>query len=918
MQKILIFLLFIRVAFSYELPVKLYNNSDGLPQEQVRAIVQGPDGVMYFGTLGGIGIYDGKTFKRIGLRDGLPTDEIQSLDIDKDGILWITTPLGIAYFDGEKATKVILPKDIDVDVLKVKSSNLGLYFLNKKGLHFWDKNKFNFISEADSFCFDGEELLVAKKNNIKIFKEKEELNINIPLDSTIQVLKKNNDELLLGTEKGLYSYKDNKLSEYLLNYSITDILIDSYNFLWVSTSQEGIFLYDNGKWYHYFNFEGLPFDVVYCIMEDREKNIWFGSISGAAKISYRQALIFSEVEGLENLYVNSIYQKRNGELWIGYRGGISKFIPENLSFLKIEDERLKKIIVRALSEDLYGNLLLGTHDHGIFIMKGKDFYPILFNDKNKLDRVYGMYFLPEKGTYIATKGGLYLWDGKELKSFGREEGLDVDVIYAVTSDKNSNLYLSTQKGVYFYDGKRFYSPEVFKDIKVEVNEIFLSKDESIWIGTHGMGLYHFFEGKMEIFDEQNGFPNDFIWGINEDNEGSIWVATNKGIHKLQNGGWITLNSKNGLPGDEIFIHTAFKDRDGNLWFGLPKGLLYLKSGGEFKNEVETILKIRKIQTTKRIITNIPEKLILGPKERRLYIDYVGISLQDEEEVWYQIFLKGYDEDFSIPIKENVVNYANLRPGKYEFWLKGRNNSGLWTEPKLMFSFEVKPFFYEKFLFKFGIFLLFLLFGLIIYSLRVNSINRAKIKLEEMVKERTEELQKKMKIIEELSNIDPLTEIYNRRYFINRFEKNLQLSKRHGEHFCFVLIDLDNFKEINEKYGHLIGDKVLMEFSILLKKNFRETDIPARYGGDEFVLLLPKAEPEGVKNRLDAFLEEVQYQAIEIEGKTIFLSFSAGVVGVYPKPTSNITFDDISSFTDNFLFKAKRSGKGLVIMETFPS
>ncbi len=916
MQKILILILLCEVAFSYELPVKLYNNSDGLPQEQVKAIVQGPDGVMYFGTLGGIGSYDGKTFKRIGLRDGLPTDEIQSLDIDKDGILWISTPLGIAYFDGEKATKIILPKEIDIDVLKVKSSNSGIYFLNKKGLYFWDKNKFNFISEADSFSLDGEELIVAKENSIKIIKEKEELNINIPLDSTIQVMKKNNDELLLGTDKGLYFYKDNKLSAYLSNYSITDILIDSYNFLWVTTSQEGIFLYDNGKWYHYFNFEGLPFDVVYCIMEDREKNIWFGSISGAAKISYRQALIFSEVEGLENLYVNSIYQKRDGELWIGYRGGISKFIPERLTFLKIEEEKLKRFIVRALSEDLNGNLLLGTHDDGVFIMKGKDFYPVLLNGKKQ--RIYGMHFLPGRGTYIATKGGFYLWDGKELKSFGREDGLDVDVIYAATSDKNSNLYLSTQKGVYFYDGKRFYVPEAFKDIKVEVNEIFISKDESIWIGTHGMGLYHFFEGKMEIFDEQNGFPNDFIWGINEDNEGSIWVATNKGIHKLQNGGWITLNSKNGIPGDEIFIHTAFKDRDGNLWFGLPKGLLYLKSGGKFKNEVETILKVKKIQTPKRVITKIPEKLILSPKERRLYIDYVGISLQDEGEVWYQIFLKGYDEDFSTPIKENVVNYANLKPGKYEFWLKGRNNSGIWTEPKLMFSFEVKPFFYEKFLFKFGIFLLFLLFGLIIYYLRVNSINKAKIKLEEMVKERTEELQKKMKIIEELSNIDPLTEIYNRRYFINRFEKNLQLSKRHGEHFCFVLIDLDNFKEINEKHGHLIGDKVLIEFSSLLKKNFRETDIPARYGGDEFVLLLPKAEPEGVKNRLDAFLEEVQYQAIEIEGKTIFLSFSAGVVGVYPKPASNITFDDISSFTDNFLFRAKRSGKGLVIMENFPS
>lgn len=917
MQKVLLILILCPFIFSYELPVKLYNNSDGLPQEQVKAIVQGQDGLIYFGTLGGIGIYDGKSFRRIGLRDGLPTDEIQSMDMGRDGLLWISTPLGIAWWDGERAYRLSIPKDMDQDILKLQATEKGIYFLNKQGLYFWDKTKFYFISEADSFNYADDTLILALGSDLKIIKGNEEKIIKISLNSKIQVIKKYGEELYLGTGNGLFIFKEGRTEPFLSSYSITDILKDSYGCLWATTSQEGIFLYDKGHWYHYYNFEGLPFDVVYCIMEDREKNIWFGSISGVGKISFRQILIFSELEGLTNLYVNAIYQKRNGELWIGYRGGISKFLPDKLNFLKIEKENLKRIIVRSLCEDIKGNLLLGTHDHGVFVEKKGEFYPLLREDGRSLGRVYGMLLVPEKGNFICTKEGLYFYDGQKVYVFGKDKGLDVDVIYSIIQDKKGNFYLATQKGVYYYNGEKFYVPEELKEVKVEVNEIFISSDESLWIGTHGMGLFHFFNDSYEVFDEQNGFPNDFIWGINEEESGALWVATNKGIHRFQDGNWITLNSKNGLPGDEIFIHTAFKDRDGNLWFALPKGLVYLKSGETFKNNMETVLKMRKIQTPQRTITKIPEKLIFGPKERRLYFDFIGISLQDETEVYYQVFLKGYDEGFSLPVKENTVNYTNLRPGKYEFWLKGRNNSGLWTQPKLMFSFEIYPFFYEKFLFKFGVLLLILLFGLSIYYLRVNAINKAKIKLEEMVKERTEELQKKMKIIEELSNIDPLTEIYNRRYFISRFEETLQLCKRHGEHFCFVLIDLDNFKEVNEKFGHTIGDKVLIEFSKILMKNFRETDIPARYGGDEFVLLLPKAEPEGVKNRLDALLEETQFQAIEIDGKTIFLSFSAGVVGVYPKPESKISFDDISSFTDSFLFKAKRSGKGFVIMENFP-
>ncbi len=916
MKILTIIFFFSSFLFSYELPVKLYKNSDGLPQEQVRAIVQNKDGEIVLGTLGGVGIYDGKSFKRLGLKDGLPTDEIQCLDIDEKGILWIGTPLGLASFDGYEAKKVHFKENINVDFLKIQTRGEEIYFLTREGLYLWDKYNLKFIDYADSFCLSKGELIFSKDNKIFTYTKDNLSSKEIPIKAKIQVMKKSEGIIYLGTERGFYLLDEKDgLKEMLKGYSIVDILKDSYGNIWLATSQEGIFLYNNGLWYHYYSFEGLPFDIIYCIFEDREKNIWFGSISGLAKVSFRQIFIFSKAEGLENLYVNAIYQRKNGEIWIGYRGGISKFLPDKLNFERYKGEELSKLIIRSISEDLDGNLLLGTHDNGLYIERNKKFYPILCKDK-KIERVYYMLYIPYKGTYIASKEGLFFWDTKELKYFGKKEGLDVEVIYHISSSPEGILYLGTQKGVYAYDGKRFFIPENMKDLKCEVNVVYFSKDGDIWVGSHGLGLYHFTFDSLEIFNEENGFPNDFLWGITEDLKGSLWCATNKGIHKYQDGNWITLNSRNGLPGDEIFIHTAFKDIDGNLWFGLPKGLVFLTSNESFQNKEMPIIKIRKIQTPKRTISKIEEKIFFKANERRIYFDFVGISLQDETEVMYQLFLKGYDEEWNVPTKESYVNYTNLKPGNYEFWIKARNNSGLWTEPKKMVSFEINFYFYEKFMFKFGAFLLGLLFIISIFYYRLNAINKAKIKLEEMVKERTEELQRKIQLIEALSNMDPLTEIYNRRFFIKQFENTLQLGKRHGEHFCFVLIDLDNFKEINERYGHLIGDKVLIEFSKILKSNFRETDVPARYGGDEFVLLLPKADPEGVKNRLDSLLEELQYQPFEIDGISIFLSFSAGVVGVYPKPDSSFTFDDVSAFTDNFLFRAKRSGKGIIIMENF--
>src|SRR5581483_4287838 len=121
-------------------------------------------------------------------------------------------------------------------------------------------------------------------------------------------------------------------------------------------------------------------------------------------------------------------------------------------------------------------------------------------------------------------------------------------------------------------------------------------------------------------------------------------------------------------------------------------------------------------------------------------------------------------------------------------------------------------------------------------------------------------------------LDPLTGLYNRRYIEQRLENEIARSKRHGRALAVILFDLDEFKRVNDTYGHAAGDALLKAFAERLSKATRGSDAAARYGGDEFLVVLPECKPENVQQ----VLKRLQGIRAEIdEQKTLSIAFSAG-------------------------------------------
>jgi len=158
--------------------------------------------------------------------------------------------------------------------------------------------------------------------------------------------------------------------------------------------------------------------------------------------------------------------------------------------------------------------------------------------------------------------------------------------------------------------------------------------------------------------------------------------------------------------------------------------------------------------------------------------------------------------------------------------------------------------------------------------------------------------------------DPLTNAYNRRVFRERLEQDLSHALRHGEDLALLLFDLDHFKSVNDTYGHLAGDKVLVEFAELVLEGVRREDLFARYGGEEFAMACRSTtlvSAAGLAERIRAHVAEKQFT---FDGQHIPVSVSIGVSSIRAGDTAETLIDR----ADKALYRAKRDGRNRVVTE----
>lgn len=161
-----------------------------------------------------------------------------------------------------------------------------------------------------------------------------------------------------------------------------------------------------------------------------------------------------------------------------------------------------------------------------------------------------------------------------------------------------------------------------------------------------------------------------------------------------------------------------------------------------------------------------------------------------------------------------------------------------------------------------------------------------------------------------SNTDSLTGLYNKGFFVNSSKNEFERAKRYNRELSLLMIDMDHFKSINDRHGHLIGDRVLALVARIFQSDLRKVDVCARYGGDEFVVMLPETGGKGAITVAQRYVNKMMEQ--DLSGIDVNLKSTAFSIGIASLPNEKIhNIDEFIQYSDQALYISKRAGRNRI-------
>lgn len=186
---------------------------------------------------------------------------------------------------------------------------------------------------------------------------------------------------------------------------------------------------------------------------------------------------------------------------------------------------------------------------------------------------------------------------------------------------------------------------------------------------------------------------------------------------------------------------------------------------------------------------------------------------------------------------------------------------------------------------------------------------ARVKAHLKIKHLQDELKEKNAQLQELSGTDDLTKLANRRRFMEEFANEFERAKRYKSGLSFLILDLDFFKQVNDSYGHLAGDSVLVQIANVMKTSVRSSDLVGRYGGEEFGLLLPETGSKGCRVYAERIRKRIEDTRFDAAANQIHVTVSGGIA-TYPEITVD-SVDELWRKADAALYGAKKKGRNRI-------
>lgn len=487
------------------------------------------------------------------------------------------------------------------------------------------------------------------------------------------------------------------------------------------------------------------------------------------------------------------------------------------------------------------------------------------------------------------------------------------------------LWAATNRGLARFDGDAWQIvsdvPDLPDDGLRSVTLIAHGDRTILWAGSNRQGVV-----RLDVTDPQRptraelavpAAPDPTVYTILADRAGRVYVCTNNGVQQLtptSDGGYAerVFRRRDGLVHDECNTNAQFVDAHDRYWVGTLGGLSVYDPAIQ---PVAAPARPKPLYVTALIADGarhdplVESALDLPAGARELRIDFTLLAGQRELESRYRSRLAGYDPDWTAWTPEHVRNFTGLAPGAYTLDVEARDYAGTASAPTEL-RFMIGSFWWQRPVSRIlgaALALLAVAIGVLLYNRNLRARQRT---LTREVAARTAELNTANLRLTELSYADPLTGVANRRRLMESIEAALDRARSKALPLGLIVVDVDHFKDFNDRHGHLAGDAALRAVAQALASATRQQDLVARFGGEEFACLMLDASIDvvaGIAERMGALVEALPPRAIGNDAQT--LTISAGILSRVP--ASDDRAADLLRDADAALYAAKRDGRNRV-------
>lgn len=916
--------------------------SAGLDNLNVNCMVQDHSGYLWVGTENGLYRYDGDRFRKYGPADGLHARTIQNLFVGQDGTLFVGTTAGL-YFERQDGSMAEIRPPAPLDEFSqrigsaftslatdqvVMADRSGAFRLRRAGPDVWTAEPtyleagavWSVLYATDGTLWYGCGSDLCRLSGRKTMHMGAAL--GLPQDHWLHLAFSADGHLWMRGEShlGEVTIGENRYAEHDLpgpaNAAPYNTLIEGAHGRILASQGPAFGWWENGAWHMVTARNGLmPYDVS-DLFVDRDGDTWAGLVGHGLMRWVGEGLWegYTTADGLSDDVVWASLRDRTGRLWIGTESGLDWIAAGGGSAQAWKSGSISTVRAASLTESDDGSVWVGSAAGSVVRINEKT----LAGKEWPVPEVYRVLADGGHRLWIATGAGLYTVD---TGAGDQSPTLVNDAAFArrmqrftdLCLDETGRLWAASDEGLYRRDaaGWKRIDPGLSG---VNPRQIASGKNGVLWAAGASRGVLRLRIANGEIVESQHfGRPqllSDQVVALLVDHRGWLWATQDTGLSVFDGQNWRSFTESDGLIWNDADAYALNEDRDGSVWVGTSGGLSHLMRPQAMRSSTLHAPAIAEIDFGSQAVADHAR---VPWSAAPLTVSLAMLDFSDAHRIHFRYRLLGLESEW-VETNQETLRYPRLDPGKYRFQAQTVGADDGAASPIAEIDFRIAPRWWQSGWLILAAALLGTVGVLQVWRWRIHLLVGQKQYLEHAVQRRTEDLEREkaelLRAREQMRHFaehDDLTGLWNHRIIVERLRIEVARSRREKTPLSVILMDLDYFKQINDTLGHPAGDLALKEMGAILLRSVRSYDWVGRYGGEEFLLILPGSNFSSAHLRAEQLRLSVQSARIAGGPEAITMTASFGVASGFPTD-----YEALIKAADGALYQAKNSGRNCVI------